>query len=211
VTHEFIPEIEFWHCSLISFLDLKPHKRLKTLITELYIRDEIVLHQTIANFPNLQEHSIGIKELESQLELNQLFDSLCHLKSLRRLKFVYSKQLCLASLCQHLLSAGKCESLLNYELDNAFAHSDDYQHVELEALIEVKEVGLEELLVLRLRSCKMQVNCAGLIYDSYEDDPKKKKEFCQYLGHDGRDCPIILAHFLNYLKHIELPVIFQFY
>jgi hypothetical protein len=97
----------------------------------LCIRDEIVLHQTIANFPNLQELIIGFKELESQLKLNQIFDSLCHLKSLRRLKFVYSKQLCLATLCQQLISAGKCQSLLNYELDNAFAHSDDYQHFSM--------------------------------------------------------------------------------
>jgi hypothetical protein len=114
-------------------------------------------------------------------------------------------------LCQHLLSTGKCESLLNYELDNTFAHSDDYQQMELEAFREVKKVLLEELLELKSRSCKMQVNCAGLICDSYEDEPKKKKELCQYLGHDGRDCPILLAHFLNYVKHAELPVNFQFY
>jgi hypothetical protein len=170
------------------------------------IRDEILLNQTIAKFPNLQELSIGFKELESELELNQLFDSLCHLKSLRRLKFVYSKQLCLASLCQHLLSAGKCESLHNYDLDNAFDHSDDYQHVELEAFREVKDDCIEELLELKSRSCKMQVNCAGLICDSYyEDDPKMKKELCQYLGHDERDCPILLAVFLNYVNHTELP------
>jgi hypothetical protein len=213
LTDEVIPANDFWHSSLISSADFKPHKRLRTLTTEMCIRDEILLNQTIAKFPNLQELFIGFKELESELELNQLFDSLCHLKSLRRLKFVYSKQLCLSSLCQHLLSAGKCESLLNYELDNAFAHSDDYQHVELEAFREVKDDYMEELLVLKSRSCKMQVNCAGLICDSNEDESKKKKkkELCQYLGHEGRDCPILLAHFLNYVKHTELPIIFQFY
>jgi hypothetical protein len=67
--------------------------------------------------------------------------------------------------------------------------------------------------VLRSRPCKMQVNCSGLICDSYhEDDPKKKKkESCQYLGHDGRDCPILLTNFLNYVKQNKLPVICQFY
>jgi hypothetical protein len=92
--------------------------------------------------------------------------------------------------------------MLNYETDKAFAHSDGFQHVELGMFIKIKTICIEELLMLRSRSCKMQLNFAGLICDSdCEDGPKKKElELCQYLGHDGTDCPILLTNFLNYVK-----------